>query len=125
MLKRFAMLTALVIALTIAIPPTWAHAASLRVCYTDAIDVDTKTIEFSVGTLVVDPDVLAGSVAAAGVRCKNAPFPATIARGQNHSATLRGVNAIGEGGPASAPVTFRAPAVPGQVTGVTVQAVAP
>lgn len=103
-----------------------ADAASLRVCYTDpSADPDVKTVEFSVGTLVVDPDVLAGSTLAAGVRCKNAPFPASITRGQNHQATIRGVNAIGEGGPASAPVTFRAPAVPGQLQNVTVQAVAP
>lgn len=102
-----------------------ADAASLRVCYTDPASPDVSTIEFSVGTLVVDPDVLAGSTLAAGVRCKNAPFPASLARGQNHQATIRGVNAIGEGGPASAPVTFRAPAIPGQITNVTVQAVAP
>lgn len=103
---------------------TPASAASLRICMLDPLPVDTATVEFSIDAAVIAADLLPGSTLAGTTRCKVIPLP-TITRGIDHAATIRAVNALNEGGPASAPVTFRAPAIPAAITGVTVQAVAP
>ena len=102
-----------------------ADAASLRVCMADPLPVDAVTVPFFIDSLLEFPDLLPGSTVNGSVRCSVIPFPASLSRGVDHVATIQGVNVIGEGGPVSAPVTFRAPAVPAKITGVTVQAVSP
>jgi hypothetical protein len=101
-----------------------ASAASLRICMVDPLPADTETLEFSIDAAVIAADLLPGSTLTGTTRCKIIPFPATLTRG-DHAATIRAFNVIGEGGPVSAPVTFRAPTIPAGVTNVTVQAVAP
>jgi len=101
-----------------------ASAASLRICMLDPLPVDTATVEFSIDAAIITPDLLPGSTLTGTTRCKIIPFP-TLTRGVDHAATARAYNALNEGGPASAPVTFRAPAIPTAITGVTVQAVTP
>ena len=102
-----------------------AGAASLRVCMTDPLPVDTATVPFFIDSLLETSDLLPGSTVNGSIRCKVIPFPLALTRGVDHAATIQAVNSIGEGGPASAPVTFRAPAIPTFITGVTVQAVSP
>ena len=103
---------------------TPAQAASLRICMADPLPQDTSQIEFTIGTSIVDPDLLPGSTVVEATRCKIIPMP-SLQRGTPLLASIRAINFLGEGGPASAPVTFRVPLIPTAIKDVTIQAVTP
>lgn len=104
-----------------------ALAASLQACWTTAtVTTDMATVQLVAdGSLVVVPDVLATDVVIGLKSCTTVPFPSTLIRGVDHAMTLRGVNAFGEVGTASAPVAFHPPLVPGVISGLSVQIVVP
>lgn len=105
---------------------TVCDAASLRVCYDDAsVTADMAQIQALADGAPLFADVLAGSTLSGTKRCSTQPIPASLARGKDVAVTLKAVNAFGEGGPASAPVSFRSPALPTVVTGATVSIVVP
>lgn len=105
---------------------SFAHAASLRVCF-DATSVtsDTATIQALADGNPLFVDVLAGSTLTGTKWCSVQPIPTSLARGKDVAVTLRAFNAYGEGGPTSASVSFRSPALPPIVTGATVSIVVP
>jgi hypothetical protein len=99
-----------------------AHAASLKICYTDA-GPDVVRVEALYGAAQIYPDLVPAAVTVAGVTCSTNVIPATLVRGVAQPVTLRGYNAFGEGGGTSNPITFRAPPVPAILTGITIQGV--
>jgi hypothetical protein len=125
-----------------------ADAASLRICYENTLSPGVATVEARTDTAILYTDILANSIIESrcvggpvdgdictapstcqtgqckALRCATRILP-TIPRGQDIPVTLRAFNTLGEGGPASAPVTFFAPAIPGAVTGTTIQIIVP
>ena len=105
-----------------------AHAASLQACWdTASVTPDMATVALladSSPILVLATNVLPGTPTTGGRSCAVVPFPATLTRGLDHAITLRAMNALGEVGPASVPVTFRPPNVPGQLTNPSISALA-
>ena len=107
-----------------------AQGASLKICYDNGSVDGSATIQAiahpPTGTdIVLDDDVLAGSVLTGTVRCSTQPYPATLTPGTTYGVTLRGVNTLGQVGPSSNVVTFLSPNLPAVITGVSVQAVTP
>ncbi len=126
MLKKFWIEILVVAAIGVIASFAFANAASLRVCYDDAsVTVDMASIQALADGAPLFADVLAGSTLSGTKRCSTQAIPASLARGKDVAVTLRAVNAYGEGGPASAPVSFHSPALPSAVTGATVSIVVP
>lgn len=126
MLRRFWIEILVIASIGVIASIALANAASLRVCYDDAsVTADMATVQAFVDTAPLFADVLAGSTLTGAKRCSTQPIPASLVRGRDLAVTLRAFNAFGEGGPASAPVTFRSPAIPTALTGTTVSIVVP
>ena len=121
------MLGAGLVVAMVAVLATPAEAASLKVCWDGgSVTADAATLQVLADDVVIYPDMLAGAVTdplLSTKKCNTKPFPTSLVRGVNTAVTIKAVNALGEVGPASNAVTFRAPAVPPIVTGVTVQGV--
>jgi hypothetical protein len=101
-----------------------ASAASLRICYDDTPPDVTKVSAFADGAPLFD-DLTTGSTLTGAKRCAAQAIPATFVRGRDVAITLKAFNAFGEGSPASAPVTFRAPLAPSAPSGVAVSITLP
>jgi hypothetical protein len=150
MFKKFWIEILVVAAIGVIASFAFANAASLRVCFDGAsVTADTARVTALANASPLFEDVLRNSTAQSvciggpvhgepctapstcgggtcvSKRCDTQPIPASLARGQDVAITLRAFNAYGEGGPASAPVSFRSPALPPQVTGATVSIVVP
>lgn len=123
MRTRFAVALLLFLAL---LAPARADAASLKICWdATGLTADVATIAAYGDATLLYPDLWAGAVQEGNKYCATKPFPSTLQRGSNVAVTLKAANALGEVGPASNAVSFRAPLTPSAVTGVTVQAVVP
>lgn len=123
----------LVIAATVAalvLGAAWAaSAASLRVCVKDDTSADVVTAPVFLNAQPFHPDMLDGSTVevASGVarRCNLLPIPATLAKGQNFTTTVKYANAVGGVSPPSNGVVFRFPGDPPIPVLDSVQVVAP
>lgn len=123
---RLLTLVIVLAALTVCFTAAWADAASLRVCFNVGTQTDLAAIEFNVDAKLYDSNLLMGATTVdPAIFCKILPLTNVLVRGVDSAATIVGVNAIGERGPASAPVTFRVPSVPGVLLAPTVQLVTP
>lgn len=92
--------------------PAFASAASLRVCITDNTSPDIATAPVYLNGNPFNPDMLLGSTVSASGRCNALPIPATLAKGQNFTATVTYKNAVGEESVPSNGIPFRNPGAP-------------
>ena len=119
------LLLSVLLSLVVATPSV---AGSLQICWdATSISVDVTALQALADDVVIYPDLLVGSVAdpAPSVkRCNTKLFPTTLVRGANAAITLKAANTLGEVGPASNAITFRAPLVPVAVTGLVVKGLA-
>lgn len=101
-----------------------AWPASLKVCFKD-IPLDASDINLYVNTTRT-VGLFPGQMQSDGSVCATiSPLPAPVLRGTTQSYTLRGMNSIGEEGPASNALSFRYPALPTAPTLMSVGAVVP
>lgn len=145
---RLSLITAALVIYLLIVTASFANAASLRICF-NSVDQDVTRVQADLDASPLYEDILTTSTAQSRCvggpvsgdictapstcqggecvpqRCAINPIPPTILRGRDLALTLRAFNALGEGSPASAPVTFRTPLVPGQIQGVTISIVAP
>ena len=122
---RNAVIGSLLMWALIAVAASQVHAASLKVCYDPAsANSDVSTVNV-LNTALTPPSVLASAPAAPVTGCFTVPFPASLVRGTNTPVAVQFANALGEVGPNSNVVAFRAPLIPGTPGAVTVSAVAP
>jgi len=125
------MRNSIVVLLGMLLIPSVSWGASLKICYDNgSVDPSAATIRAdatppSGPAVLLYADVLAGSVVTGSKRCSTQPYPSTLTPGTTYGVTLVGINSLGQGGAASNAVTFLAPAIPGVITGVTIQAVVP
>lgn len=101
-----------------------AHAASLKVCYSN-VTADVSDVNLYIGTTKV-VDVFPGQTQGDGSICATiSPLPPAVQRGTVQSYTLKAINSIAEEGPASNALSFRYPSVPTAPTFVSLGAVVP
>lgn len=102
-----------------------AHAASLRICFTNDTSPDIATAPAFIDGNPLAPDLLAGSTLTGTKRCNVTPIPATLVRGASATVTMKYANSIGEVSAASNGLSFRNPALPPVPAITDVSVVAP
>ena len=102
-----------------------AHAASLRICFTDDTSPDVATAPAFINGNPLAPDLLPGSTLTGTKRCNVAPIPATLVRGASATVTMKYANAVGEVSAPSNGLSFRNPALPPVPVITDVSVVAP
>lgn len=110
--KRRLWWLAALLAVGLLLAPMWANAASLRVCVVDDASPDVTTAPVFMNGNPFHPDLLAGSTVASGKRCNLLPIPATLAKGQNFTTTVKYANSVGTVSAPSNGLPFRNPGDP-------------